>query len=37
MSIIVQQDATMYSLLYFRRLFALHISGGNSPHHQEHI
>jgi len=37
MSIIVQQDATIYSLLYFSKLLALHVSGGNSTHHQEHI
>jgi len=37
MSIIVQQDATIYSLLYFCKLLALHVSGGNSPHRQEHI
>jgi len=37
MSIIVQQDATLYSLLYFCKLLALHVSGGNSTHHQEHI
>ena len=37
MSIIVQQDATMDSLLYFCKLLALHVSGGNSTHHQEHI
>jgi hypothetical protein len=36
MSIIVQQDATIYSLLYFCKLLALHVSGGNSTHHQEH-
>jgi len=35
-SIIVQQDATIYSLLYFCKLLALHVSGGNSTHHQEH-
>jgi hypothetical protein len=37
MSIIVQQDATIYSLLYFCKLLALHVSGGYSTHHQEHI
>jgi len=33
----VQWDATIYSLLlvYFCKLLALHISGGNSTHHQE--
>jgi hypothetical protein len=36
-SIIVQQDATIYSLLYFCKLLAPHVSGGNSTHHQEHI
>jgi len=37
MSIIVQQDVTIYSLLYFCKLLALHVLGGNSTHHQEHI
>jgi len=37
MSITVQQDATIYSLLYLCKLLALHVSGGNSTHHQEHI
>ena len=37
MSIIVQQDATIYSLLHFCKLLALHVSGGNSTQHQEHI
>ena len=32
--IIVQQDATLYSL--FISVNALHVSGGNSTHHQEH-
>jgi hypothetical protein len=35
MSITVQQDATVYSLLYFS--LALHVSDGNSTHYQEHI
>jgi hypothetical protein len=37
MSIIVQQDVTVYSLLYFCKLLALKVSGGNSTHHQAHI
>jgi hypothetical protein len=37
MSIIVQQDATIYSLLHFCKLLALHVSCGYSTHHQEHI
>jgi DNA topoisomerase VI subunit A len=37
MSIIAQQDATMYSLLHFCKLLALHVSGGNSTNHQENI
>jgi hypothetical protein len=37
MSIIVQQVATIYSLLYFPKLLALHVSCGNATHHQEHI
>ena len=36
MSIIVQQDATIYSLLYFCKA-ALHVSGGTSTHHQKHM
>ena len=36
MSIIVQQDATIYSLLYSCKTY-LHISGGTSTHHQEHM
>jgi hypothetical protein len=36
-SIIDQRNATTYSLLYFCKLLALHVSGGNSTHHQEHI
>jgi len=36
-SIIVQQDATIHSLLHFCKLLALHVSGGKSTHHQEHI
>ena len=36
MSIIVQQDATVYSSLYFRKT-ALHVSGGTSTHHREHM
>ena len=35
MSIIVQQDATIYSL--FISAAALHVSGGISTHHQELI
>jgi hypothetical protein len=35
-SVIVQQDATIYSLLYLYILLALHVSAGNSAHHQEH-
>jgi hypothetical protein len=35
MSIIVQQDATIYSLLYFCKLLALHVSGGNFTQHQK--
>jgi len=34
-SIIVQQDVTIYSLLCFCKT-ALHVSGGTSTHHQEH-
>jgi len=34
--IIVQQNATMYSLLYFCKLLYI-FWGGNSTHHQEHI
>jgi len=37
MLITVQQDATIHSLLYFCKLLDLHVSGGNSTHHQEHI
>jgi len=37
MSITVQQDATIYSLLHFCKLLAVHVSGGKSTHHQEHI
>jgi len=37
MSVIVQQDGTIYSLLYFCKMLALHVSGGNSTHHQERI
>jgi hypothetical protein len=44
MSVTVQQDAIMYSLLYLHSYTvylyletALHISGGNSTHYQEHI
>jgi hypothetical protein len=33
--IYVQQDATLHSLFYLKT--ALHISGGNTTHHQEHI
>jgi hypothetical protein len=36
-SIIVQQDVTICSLLYFCELLALHVLGGNSTHHQEYI
>jgi hypothetical protein len=36
-SITVLQDATIYSLIYFCKLLALHVSGGNSTRHQEHI
>jgi hypothetical protein len=31
----IQQDATLHSLFYLET--ALHISGGNSTHHQERI
>ena len=31
--ICIQQDATLHSLLYLET--ALHVSGGNSTHHQE--
>ena len=31
----IQQDATLHSLLYLEA--ALHVSGGTSTHHQEHI
>jgi len=34
MTIIVQQDVTIYSLLYYCELM---FCGGNSTHHQEHI
>jgi len=37
MSIIVQQDAPIYSLIYFCKLLTLHVTGGKSTHHQEHI
>jgi hypothetical protein len=33
MSITVQQDATIYNLLYFCKLLTLHVSGGKSTHH----
>jgi len=33
--IYIQQDATLHSLLYMET--ALHVSGGTSTHHQEHI
>jgi len=33
--IYIQQDATLYSLLYLET--ALHVSGGTSIHHQERI
>jgi hypothetical protein len=33
--IYMQQDATLHSLLYLAT--ALHVSGGTSTHHQEHI
>ena len=33
--IYIQQDATLHSLLYLET--ALHVSGVNSTHHQEHI
>ena len=36
MSTIVQQDATIYSLLYFLQA-ALHVSGDNFTHHLEHM
>jgi len=36
MSIIVQQDATMYSLLYFLQT-ALHVSGDTFTHLLEHL
>jgi len=36
MSVIAQQDATIYSLLYFCKT-ALHVSGDTSTHHQEHM
>jgi len=36
MRIIVQQNATMYSLLNFCKLLTLHVLGGNSTHYQEH-
>ena len=36
MSIIVQQDATIYSFIIFLQT-ALHVSGHNLIHHQEHI
>ena len=35
-STIVQQDATIYSLLCFCKT-AVHVSGGTSTHHQEHM
>jgi len=31
----IQQDATLHSLLYLET--ALHVSGGTSTHHQDHI
>jgi hypothetical protein len=34
---IVQQDAAIYTLFYFWKLLALHVSGGYSTRHQEHI
>jgi hypothetical protein len=34
-TIYIQQDATLHSLLYLET--ALHISGGTSTHHQERI
>jgi len=37
MPIIVQQVATIYSLIYFCKLLTLHVSGGKSTHHQEHM
>ena len=36
MSIIVQQDETIYSFIIFLQT-ALHVSGDNFTHHQEHI
>jgi hypothetical protein len=33
--IYIQQDATLHSLFYLET--ALHVSGGNITHHQEHI
>jgi len=33
--IYIQQDATLHSLLYLET--ALHVSGGTTTHHQEHI
>jgi hypothetical protein len=33
--IYVQQDATLHSLFYLET--ALHVSGGTSTHHEEHI
>ena len=36
MSIIVQQDATIYSFIIFLQTAALHVSGDTLTHHQEH-
>jgi len=33
--IYIQQDAMLHSLLYLET--ALHVSGGTSTHHQEHV
>jgi hypothetical protein len=33
--IYIQQDATLHSLFYLKTF--LHVSGGTSAHHQEHI
>ena len=36
MSIIVQEDVTMYSFIIFLQT-ALHVSGDTSTHHKEHM